>query len=364
MPPPDDDVVTTTSVDASQASSPAPDAATIPPPSTQAEGAPSPGADQGEPRESLLDAVQQAVPELRSSRQDGDDAGQGASPAPTARSDRSASDPELPDDPTPEEMARYKDGAKRRVDKLINQRRELREQVAQLRSLEPSAKAADSVTSYLRDNDIGRDDFLMMLELGGALRRGEFDKFYAGIRPYVDLAEQYLGVSLPQDLQQRVREGHMTQQAAAVFARERMDRAMAQNRIARMEQQHQQATHATQQAQRAHQQEILANNVASSVNAWEAQVMQRDPDYAAKRAAVQDTMWAVVREKGVPQSPEHAVGIANEAYRRVNERYRSWTPPRRPTSRSPSSTGRTTSAAPEPKSLADAVRIAREGARL
>src|SRR5262245_57542380 len=134
-----DDGDTLSTVDASQASSPAPDAVATPAP---AEGAPSPSADdrQGEPRESLLDAVQQAVPELRSSQDDETtDAGQGASPASTATSGRSAhdADPELSDDPTPEEMARYKDGAKRRIDKLIRQRGALREENTRLKTLEP-----------------------------------------------------------------------------------------------------------------------------------------------------------------------------------------------------------------------------------
>jgi hypothetical protein len=108
---------------------------------------------------------------------------------------------------------------------------------------------------------------------------------------------------------------------------------------------------------------MLGNAVRDHVNAWERTVAQHDPDYAAKRDAVRDTMWAVVRETGTPESPEHAVKIAREAYRRVNERYARWSPPKRPTSRGPSSTGRTTGASPEAKSLLDVVRQARESAR-
>jgi hypothetical protein len=155
----------------------------------------------------------------------------------------------------------------------------------------------------------------------------------------------------------------MTTQAAAAFAKQRMDHAMAMNRAQRSQQQALQAQQASQAQRQQHQAEMLANTVRDHVNAWETNVMQRDPDYAAKRAAVQDTMWAVVRERGAPTAPEHAVAIANEAYRRVNQRFSAWSPPRRPTSRSPSSTGRITGAAPEAKSLLDVVRQARESAR-
>jgi hypothetical protein len=335
----------------------------VTPQSTGETSAPPPSAkpEEGESRESLLKAVQQAVPELRTSQQEEGEA-DGVSPAPAPKFDATGqqqppkAEEDLPDEVTAEELARYHPSAKRRVDKLIDQRRELRAEVDRLRPLEPNAKAAESVQKYLRENDIGRDDFLLTLELAAAMRRGDFQAFYQGIRPYMDLAEQYLGIQLPQDLQQQVRQGQMTPQAAALYSRERMDRALAQSQQQRTAQRYDQHAQATAQTQ-------LATAVRDTVNTWEQQIIQSDPDYGAKKAAVQDTMWAVVRERGAPQSPDHAVEIAKEAYRRVNERFRSWTPPKRPTSRTPSSTGRTNGAAPEPKNLKEAVLQAMDRAR-
>jgi hypothetical protein len=336
------------------------------------ENAPSPGAtdDQasssgaGETKESLLEAVQKAVPELRKDSPDRDpDGADGASPAQVAKDKPdSESEPELSEEATPEELARLSKTAQRRIKKLSAQRQKLAGEVERLRSIEPGAKAAEQVTNYLRENDIGQDDFLMGLELMSAMRRGDFKTFYEGVKPYVRLAEEYLGVSLPPDLQQRVQQGHMTTEAAAMYSKERMDRAMAQTNAARQQailQQHRQQS-TTQQQQL--EKQALASQVANTVNAWEASIARSDPDYAAKKAAVQNTMWAVVKEQGIPQSPEHGVAIAKEAYRRVNEQYRAWSPQRRPTSRVPSSTGRIAGVAPEPKSLLEAVKFAREGA--
>ena len=354
-----------------QTSSPSPGETAPSPSAPSGEAAQSPSAPEkstGETKESLLEAVQRAVPELRQSQSEGDAEGSGAPPAQVADKAKTATsddDPELPDEISADELARLSQSAKRRINKLNKQRQKVAGEVERLKTLEPSAQAADQVTKYLRDNDISRDDFLMTLELASAMRRGDFKTFYEGVKPYVRLAEEYLGVSLPLDLQQQVQQGHMTTQAAAMYSRERMDRAMAQTNFARTQQASQQFVQQTQQTQQQQAREQLANQVKDTVNAWENQVRQSDPDYAAKQAAVQDTMWAVVREQGVPQSPDHAVKIANEALRRVNERYRAWAPQRRPTSRSPSSTGRTAGgAAPEPKSLLEAVRNARETARL
>lgn len=338
------------------------------------ESAPSPGAgdqasspgaeqtQQGETKESLLEAVQRAVPELRQGKEEADDGGLGASPAQAARDGLGDDDSSLPDEVTPEELAKLSQSAKRRITKLNKQRQKLAGEVQRLKAIEPSAQAAEQVTQYLRANDISRDDFLMTLELASAMRRGDFKTFYEGVRPYVKLAEEYLGVSLPPDLQAAVQQGHMTTQAAALHSRERMDRAMAQTNAARQQQAFQHYAYSNQAQQQQAQRQYLAGQVAKTVDAWENRVMQSDPDYAAKQPAVQDTMWAVVKELGIPQSPDHAVQIAQEALRRVNERFRSWSPQRRPTSRTPSSTGRTAGVTPEPRSLLDVVKQARENA--
>jgi hypothetical protein len=355
---------------ASEPTSPSPGESAPSPSATPAEHAPSPSAEQpsqGETKESLLEAVQRAVPELRQSQREGaDTGGPGASPTQVADKDKTAGDddPELPDEVSADELAKYSQTAKRRINKLAKQRQKLAGEVQRLKTLEPSAQAADQVTKYLRDNDISRDDFLMTLELASAMRRGDFRTFYEGVKPYVKLAEEYLGLSLPPDLQQQVQQGQMTTQAAALYSRERMDRAMAQSNAARQQQLHQQFAQSTQTQQEQQQKQYLATQVRDTVNAWEQQIMRSDPDYAAKQPAVQDTMWAVVREQGPPQSTDHAIAIATEALRRVNQRYQAWAPQRRPTSRTPSSTGRTAGVTPEPKTLHDVVKQARESARL
>jgi hypothetical protein len=259
-------------------------------------------------------------------------------------------------------LERYTPGARTRITKLLEQRRELQSAVARLKALEPSAQAADSVSRYLRENDIGRDDFLQGLQMMSDLRRGNFARFHAGMLPFMRLAEEYLGISLPQDLQEQVRQGHMTTQAAQAFSRERMERVMHQNNLQRQQQAFGQYAQATQAQVQKNALNALANKVKDKVNAWEAKVAQSDPDYARKKTAVQDTMWAVVREKGVPRTPNHAVQIAQEALRRVNENVARWSPPRRPTSRIPSSTGRTAGVTPEPRTLLEAVQQARQTA--
>lgn len=347
-----------------EASAPISGDTSAPPPSApDVSSAPSSSADtppSGEDsREALLEAVQQAVPSGQRSWEQQDGSG-GAPPAPGAVGKDHGQVPELPDEVSQAELDRYTPGARSRILDLLQKRRGLQADFERLKqTLEPSAQAATSVTQYLRDNDIGRDDFLMGLEIMADLRKGNFQRFYAAIHPYVKLAEEYLGISLPRDLQERVQQGHMTTQAAQAFGRERMERALYQSQLQRQQQafgQYAQASAAQQQQQA---KEYLADQVKDQVNAWEASVARSDPDYARKKTAVQDTMWAVVRERGIPSTPAHAVDIAKEAYRRVNANVQQWMPQRRPTSRVPSSTGRTAGVTPEPRNLLEAIQQVR-----
>jgi hypothetical protein len=307
---------------------------------------PSPGTDVGDVG-SLLDVSNRG--ELRGDYMDAND---GDSPPRVARKSARDSEPELPEEATPEEIAKLSKTAQRRIRKLQSQRYKL---ASEIKRLTPDAAMAAKVTEYLRSHDIGQDDFLFGLELMAAMRRGDFVKFYEGVKPYMKLCEEYLGISLPPDLQQSVNAGHMTTQAAALYSRERMDKAMAQTNAVKSQAM-------LQQHQNTSAKEVLANRVAAAVNNWEAQIERSDPHYATKKNAVQTAMMALVQEKGPPRSPEHGIQIAEEAYRRATKQYQEWTGQRRPTSRVPSSTGRTAGVAPEATTLLEAVRFAREGA--
>jgi hypothetical protein len=85
-------------------------------PAAPDDAAPSSSAEQGESKESLLEAVQKAVPELRTDA-DKDADGDGASPAQVAK-DKSDDDAELPDEIPPEELAKYSKTTQKRIKQL------------------------------------------------------------------------------------------------------------------------------------------------------------------------------------------------------------------------------------------------------
>lgn len=315
--------------------------------------APSSSATQGETKETLLDAVLSAVPDA-ATKDDPDKITFATEDAPASsqpdqeKPEAEAPEPEtdLDQDPTKEELARYHSRTRKRIEKLLNERNAAREE----------AQATKNLREYLSANDIAKDDFQLTLDLAVAMRKGEYRAFLEGVAPYVQLAQEALGLSLPQDLQQQVQQGYMTTEAASRMSQERYARLKAEQDAARLA--------AMQQTQQVSQQQAaFSQSVEQTVSAWETQIRKTDPDYGRKEDAVKNFLWAVVRERGAPASPQQAVEIAQEAYARANNMFRSFAPTPKPTSRVPSSVNRTAGVAPEPKSLMEAAMIGLERAR-
>jgi len=352
-----------TGTSSSSASSTPADTSAAPTPSSTPSGSPdaklSPSSsEKGETRETLLQAVEKALPELKDSEDTlklGEDTPPSNEPGSEAKKDGEPGEPDLSKDPTEEELARYnQNGAAKRIRKLLDERLQLREQV---KGLDAEAQISRSLKTYLQTHDIAKEDFQLTLDLAAAMRAGNFRQFLEGVGPYVQLATEALGLTLPNDLQQSVARGQMTVDAAAAMSRERYARALAE----------QNATRLSQQQQIQHQRQNgadLSRSVEQAVTAWENQVRTSDPDYGRKEATVRQFLWAVINERGVPQSPEHAVEIAKDAYERATNTLREFAPAPRPTRLSPSSIGRTAAGArPEPKTLMEAALLGLERAQ-
>jgi hypothetical protein len=352
-----------TGTSSSSASSTPADTSAAPTPSStpagpDAKASPS-SSEKGETRETLLQAVEKALPELKDSEDTlklGEEPPPSNEPGSEAKKDGEPgeADPDLEKDPTEEELAQSTPKAAKRIRKLLNERFALREQV---KGLDAEAQISRSLKTYLQTHDIAKEDFQLTLDLAAAMRAGNFRAFLEGVGPYVQLATEALGLTLPNDIQQSVARGQMTAEAGAALSRERYARALAEQNASRL----------TQQQQVQHQRQNgadLSRSVEQAVTAWENQVRTSDPDYGRKEATVRQFLWAVINERGTPQSPEHAVEIAKEAYERATNTLREFAPAPRPTRQTPSSIGRTAAGArPEPKTLMEAAMLGLERAQ-
>jgi len=324
-------------------------ASTPAPPDVSGESSSPPG-EKAESRESLLDVVRKAAPRKDAQPGPGDERGvsrAGESAAPGAQSKEELGPL------TQAEVDAFSPRTRKRIDEFRAQINGLKSQIA---PLEAQAKTTQDLQSFLKEADIAKEDFGLLLDLGAAMRRGDFRAFLEGVAPYVKLAQESLGIQLPADLQQAVQGGHMTQDAARYVAQVRAREQLAASQLTRV-------TQETSQRERAQAVEHFQASVASAVTDWEKGVRRSDPDYARKEPVVRELLHAVVHERGPPRSPTEAIEIAKLAYARANEMASRFVPNPRATHQVPGSINRVNGARTEPKSLKEAIHFAIERSR-
>jgi hypothetical protein len=311
---------------------------------------PETGKPTADSRETLLQAVRKVVSptgETPAAPKPGALSANGASPAPNAK----------PGEPTgPLTQAEF-DSLPQRTKKRIDEfRTEIKQLQSRIGPLEAQAKTTNELQSFLKQADIGKEDFGLLLDLGAAMRRGDFKAFLEGVAPYVKVAQEALGVSLPEDLQRAVQQGHMTEEAARYTAQQRGARQLAEAKAARATEQY---TAVTTDQERAR----FTASVEQAVRDWETGIRKADPDYARKEPVVRDLLPVVVQERGPPRSPAEAIEIAKAAYERANAFVSRFVPQPRQTRQVPSSLTRVNGATPQPKSMLEAARFALERTR-
>ena len=302
--------------------------------------APAPSSEaKGETKETLLEAVLKAVtPKEEGEEGDAEKSPTSESASPDAKTGEADKGPDLSKDPSSEELAGYKRDTRARIEKLIGERNSFR----------ADAEVTHTLRNFLVTNDIAREDFQLTLDLAAAMRKGDFQAFLTGVGPYVQLATQALGITLPPDLQGEVQQGRVTFDAAAQMSRDRYARMLAEQRATRV-------TQVADTQRSTAQVQYLQRDIENTVTAWEAGIRQTDPDYARKEETVKNFLWAVVNERGAPASKEAAVEIAKEAYARANRTFSSFAPQRPATRAVPSSINRAASGArSEPRSMMEA----------
>jgi hypothetical protein len=310
----------------------------------------------GEAKETLLDAVLKVVPTTdEKDILDKTDASANpdAQPKDEDKADKKPDEGE-DDTSTDEDDEKAAEAAnpvtRKKINKLLRQRRELRDEVLFLR---PVAEIGHELQTFAKTNDLSGDDIIMSLQIAASLRKGDYEGFYQAVGPYVRRAQEYLGVVLPDDLQERVKQGHMTPMAAHEFARTRFDRDRAAV-----------TAEETQAAQGGMVLQALQSDVQRSVSALEGRFAATDPDYKAKAGHVRRVAQAMLFERGGKiSSVEDALSITKDAYLEVNKQFRSLSPAPRPTALTPNGHGQTPAVRSQPKTMMEAALQGLENAR-
>ena len=307
-------------------------------------------------RSALLAAVQDVV-KAKPKNPEGE--GKQAAPelaSPTTdpnKPDQPAADP-LEADPTEAELAAQAPKTRQRIEKLLAERNAVRAEIA---ALQPAVAKWNQMEGYLKRHDLAAEDVNLLLGVGAALRRGDFKAFRDGVLPYVQLAEQALGLSLPPDLNAKVEAGELTAEAAKELSVARIANARLQGEAKARTNQDTARRTADEQAR-------VSNEVQGAVTAWEADVKGRDPDYARKASAVLRITQAIIAEKGRPRTAAEAVGLAKSAYEEATRMFAAARPAPVPTLPQPNGAAAVnTDARPAPKTMMEAALLGLQKSR-
>jgi hypothetical protein len=219
------------------------------------------------------------------------------------------------------------------------------------------AEAYHSMQDFMQTSNLTGEEVAVGFDVMALIKQATTGDLGAAEQARVWFAErlnvfdEMLGNSLPEDLQQKVNDGFVDEDIAKELAKER---AKARN----LENLRTQDTQKSQAERQAEAEQANRMQVAQAVQSWEDGIKAKDPDYATKKAKLVETqVRALIQQNGaMPQTAAEARALAEQAYAEVDGQLKALMP--RPRAVTPSPTGMSARVSTAPKSLGDAVRAA------
>lgn len=163
-----------------------------------------------------------------------------------------------------------------------------------------------NVQGFLDQNGLTADEAGDMLVIG-ALAKTNPAEAWKQVKPWVQKLLIAAGEVLPEDVQQRVAAGEISQEAALELTR------------ARAATQSLQATQSFREQQEARRrQQELATSIMSAAEAWEEDRKVKDPNFAAKQQPLMREVAWLQAQEGKPSTPEGVRDQLQRAYQAVN----------------------------------------------
>ena len=225
--------------------------------------------------------------------------------------------------------------------------------------LKTKADEYDKIESFVRNSGLTNEVVGATLQIA-ALMRSNPREALSRMIPIVQQLQNVVGETLPPELAKRVQDGFLTEQDARALARSSADAALARRQSAEQ-------VERTQAEQQRRDTQSAVDTTVSSVGTWEAKQAESDPDWNLKRDEIAEQVeLAVERENrrrvgenpnAAPwfPSPEEAIKLSQDALKRVNDRFKRFTP--KPRAIDPQLPGAASNRnAAKPKSMLDVVR--------
>ena len=195
------------------------------------------------------------------------------------------------------------------------------------------------ITDYMSSNGLSTSEVAEGFQIMALMKTNPVEA-HKKISEYKAKLDVYVGESLPEDIQEKLRDGFVDKDTAKELAVLKAEKNLQEQR----------RQHEVQQ-----QAEQASKGIYDAVVNWEQQMKVKDPDWSAKKELVTDQAKLLLASEK-PSTPEEALALVERANSIIKERLSRFAPQRKPIGHVASSTS-SANAAPVPKSLLEAVRL-------
>ena len=209
-------------------------------------------------------------------------------------------DPPFHEHPRWQEMVKDRDGLKAQVDDLA-----------------PKAERFDHMQTQMRESDLSSAEVSAGFNIM-ALMKNDPRAALDALKPYYDSLLQVTGETLPDDLQDRIDAGRITEEDAHELSRARSASVTAERRETVVQER-------TDQNQVEQQQRDVQEDMATGVSEWEAAWKAGDPDYQQKQPFVLAKVHEL-RATSPPRNRAEATKLAQDALDDINKSIKVFVP--------------------------------------
>lgn len=235
-----------------------------------------------------------------------------------------------------EEMKALPKRAVKRISTLTRKRREAEEALETFRTesapLREKAESFEKFHQVLDSANLDGNDLAATLPIMAAIKSGDAAKALEMLTPIYQRLQQSAGQAISPEYQQRVDDGHMSEEAALQATKRDAELVRERARLEALEGREAQRSQQTQQQEQ-------AQAYISEASKATADLRRTDPTFDRKAPAIAERVKAQLARFGQPRTPQDMGELVRDAHAFVTNataaKARTSTPPQPPASGSP-----------------------------
>lgn len=247
-----------------------------------------------------------------------------------------------------EDLTRLSKKTFRRVKRLLSV---IDDKNAEIETLKPRVEQFDRMVKMVSDTGLSASEVDFLLTgVGQNLKRNPAEA-YKQLTPIYQRLQVMFGDVLPPELDQQVRTGKITREAAQAIVRNQTNAALATQEAERVRKAKE--AEDTERNTDAH-----VDRIRTAATEWETSQAKADPDWKHKAPEVMEQIELELNRfaKGnEPLTPEKSIEIANKAKKTVDDRYKRFVP--KPTEVRPATEVAATASTPKPATALEAAKL-------